>query len=72
MKRLTQEQLAAVNKVRDEIRSLNGFIDAIYQNMTMSLGIEDSDFLFDYVYNCDGSNDAYEQFVLGKLYGSNK
>jgi hypothetical protein len=73
MKKLNQSQLERANAVRQTIRLLSKQQDLAYSSLLSALRLVEGedDFLFDYVFNCDGNNDTYEQFILGELYGSN-
>lgn len=66
MNSLTQLQLQALTLLQKKIQLLQRALELVYEETLLASGIEDNDWVFDYVHNVT-DNDAYSKFILSKL-----
>lgn len=72
MKKLNSNQMQALDELREEIKLINLEVDQYYNKVLSFLGIEDNDWIFDYIHNCPNDDDNFTEFVRGKLYGGDQ
>jgi hypothetical protein len=68
MKKLTKEQTEKVEKCRKRVNQLSHKQELLYEILLQETGMEDSGWLFDYIFNCH-IDDLYYNTVKREIFG---
>lgn len=70
MKKLPKETIAKIEKCRKRVHQLAHKQDLLYELLLKETGVEDSGWLFDYIFNCSLEKDCmYEKMVKREVFG---